>query len=78
MEDLPGLQKQFMPDEPLLVYGPFEAPIYLVDNRCRLRVIIKCRVTDSLNQVLSELMFRAAAGTDKRVRASVDFNPNGI
>lgn len=78
MEDLPGLQKQFMPDEPLLVYGPFEAPVYRVDNRCRLRVIIKCRVTDSLNQVLSELMFRAAAGTDKRVRATVDFNPNGI
>ena len=77
MEDLPRLREQFMPNEPLLVYGPFEAPVYRVDNRCRMRVIIKCRVTDALNQVLSELIFRAAAGTEKKVRAAVDFNPNG-
>lgn len=78
MEDLPTLCEQFMPNEPLLVYGPFEAPVYRVDNRCRMRVIIKCRVTDMLNQVLSELIFRAAKGTEKKVRAVVDFNPNGI
>ncbi len=78
MEDLPPLREQYMPHEPLLVYGPFEAPVYRVDNRCRMRVIIKCRVTDTLNQVLSELIFRAAAGTEKKVRAVVDFNPNGI
>ncbi|MBQ3639677.1 MAG: primosomal protein N' [Clostridia bacterium] len=77
MQDLPSLREQFMPNEPLLVYGPFEAPVYRVDNRCRLRVIIKCRVTDTLNQVLSELIVRAAAGTEKKVRAVVDFNPNG-
>ena len=76
MEDLPPMREKYMPDEPLLVYGPFEAPVFRVDNRYRVRVIIKCRVTDTLNQVLSELIFRAAAGSDKRVRASVDFNPN--
>ena len=78
MEDLPPLREQFMPNEPLLVYGPFEAPVYRVDNKCRMRVIIKCRVTDTLVQVLSELMVRAAAGTEKKVHAAVDFNPNGI
>ena len=78
MEDLPPLREKFMPNEDLLVYGPFEAPVFRVDNRYRARVIVKCRISDMLNQILSELMVRAAIGTDKTVRASVDFNPNGI
>ena len=77
MEDFPLLRQKFMPDEDLLVYGPFEAPVYRVDNRYRARVIIKCRVSDALNQILSELMVRASLGSDKTVRAAVDFNPNG-
>ncbi len=78
MEDFPPLREKFMPEEPLLVYGPFEAPVYRLDNRYRSRVIIKCRVSDMLNQVLSELMVRASIGSGKTVRASVDFNPNGV
>ncbi len=78
MEDFPALREKFMPKEDLVVYGPFEAPVFRVDNRYRVRVIIKCRVSDSLNQILSELMVRAFIGSDKTVRASVDFNPNGV
>jgi len=78
MEDFPPLREKFMPNEDLLVYGPFEAPVFRVDNRYRARVIIKCRVSDALNQILSELMVRTSVGTDKTVRATVDFNPNGV
>ena len=78
MQDFPSLREKFMPGEDLLVYGPFEAPVFRVDNRYRVRVIIKCRVSDALNQVLSELMVRAGIGSDKMIRASVDFNPNGV
>ena len=78
MEDFPHLRETFMPKEDLLVYGPFEAPVFRVDNRYRVRVIIKCRVSDALNQILSELMVRASIGSDKLIRASVDFNPNGV
>lgn len=78
MEDFPVLRQKFMPSEDLLVYGPFEAPVYRLDNRYRVRVIIKCRVSDMLNQILSELLVRAAVGSDHSVRATVDFNPNGV
>lgn len=78
MSDFPALRETYMPNENLAVYGPFEAPVYRLDNRYRLRVIIKCRISDMLNQILSELMTRAAAGTDNSVRVTVDFNPNGV
>lgn len=78
MREIRTLCGTHLQEEPLLVYGPFEAPVYKVDNQCRKRVLFKCRINSKVLQVLSELDVRVSAGTHKKVAVSVDINPNGL
>jgi len=58
------------------VYGPHEAPVYKVQNEFRMRLVVKCRLTNR-----SRAMFAAVSdefAENKRVSLSVDFNPSGI
>ena len=78
-------------DIPLMVYGPFEAPVYRVQNMCRMRFVLKCRINRRTREFLSQLMCEFAksspseyrrtmisARTDSRLTVSVDLNPNTV
>ena len=42
-KDLEDLNSGTYRDVPLISFGPFEAPVYRVDNRYRMRIVIKCK-----------------------------------
>lgn len=65
-------------DIPLEVFGPFEAPVYKVEEKYRLRMIIKCRLTKRSRLFFEELMRSfSKEGKDKSI-LSIDFNPTGL
>ncbi|MBE6597969.1 MAG: primosomal protein N' [Ruminococcaceae bacterium] len=72
-------------DVPLVVYGPFEAPVYRVQNVYRMRFVIKCRLNKRTRAFISQLMgefSRASAdkrtGKSARLTVSVDLNPTTV
>ncbi len=63
---------------PLLVFGPFEAPVYKVDGKYRMRMIIKCRLNRDTRSLFSELLCRFSQAPKRSVTLSVDLNPSNL
>ena len=74
-----GLRAKF-PDVPLQTFGPFEAPVYRVDNVYRMRMVVKCRLNKRSRQFFAALLSDFSTGTGGRSRPllSVDFNPSSL
>ena len=64
-------------DVPSVVFGPFEAPVYRVDHRYRMRLIVKCRLNRRAYALFSELLCKFGT-LGKKTQVSVDFNPSGL
>ena len=62
----------------LVTFGPFEAPVYRVDNRYRMRMVIKCRLTKQTMEMFGDLLCRFLNGCGKRIHVSIDFNPSNL
>ena len=62
----------------MIVFGPFEAPVYKVQNQFRMRSVIKCRLGRRCRQFFSEILNEFGSGGEKQVKMSVDFNPSSI
>ncbi len=43
-------------DVPVMLYGPFEAPVYRVQNLCRMRFVLKCRLNRRTRDFISGLV----------------------
>jgi len=75
-------------DVPIMLYGPFEAPIYRVQNHCRMRFVMKCKLNSRTRAFLSSLMTefgraqsdKRAGGTkiSRKITISVDLNPSTV
>lgn len=67
-------------DVPLIAFGPFEAPVYRVDNVYRMRMVIKCRLNRRSRALFEAILVKFAAAGRGRQRPvlSVDFNPSSI
>ena len=65
-------------DMELVTFGPFEAPVYRVDNRYRMRMVIKCKLTSQTLQFFHTLLCRFGMGCGKKVTIGVDFNPSNL
>ena len=59
-------------------FGPFEAPVYRVDNRYRMRMVIKCRLTRRTLGMFSELLCAFGRGEGRKLTLSIDFNPSNL
>jgi primosomal protein N' (replication factor Y) len=62
----------------LIVFGPFEAPIYKVNDIYRLRYIIKCRSNQKTRTLFSKLLSEFTQSGGKKVSVSIDINPSSI
>ncbi len=58
---------------PFVVYGPFEAQIYKLNDRFRMRMIIKCKLNPVSRKMFSELL--SEFSLDRRVTLAIDLNP---
>ncbi len=65
-------------DLKLIVFGPFESPVYKVQGVCRNRMVIKCRLNRRCRQFLGEILKTFGKGFGKRLTVSADLNPNTL
>ena len=65
-------------DVQLVTFGPFEAPVYRVDNRYRMRMVIKCKLTKRTLAMLSELLCKFGQRAGRRVTLGIDLNPSNL
>lgn len=79
-EEVDTLCRTEYTDVPVISFGPFEAPVYRVDNVYRMRMVIKCRLNRRARAMFATLLTRFAAEgrSSRRPVLSVDFNPSSI
>ena len=67
-------------DVPIVAFGPFEAPVYRVDNVYRMRMVVKCRLNKRARALFESVMFALAAEERGGIQPtlSIDFNPSSI
>lgn len=72
-------------DVPLVMFGPFEAPVYKLQNIYRMRFVMKCRLNKRTREFMSALMTEFGAvshdrktGKRQRITVSVDLNPSTV
>ena len=63
---------------PILTFGPFEAPVYKVDGKYRMRMIAKCRLNKDSRMMFAEILSKFSHASKKTVTLSIDFNPSNL
>ncbi len=58
---------------PFIVFGPFEAQIYKLNEKFRLRMVLKCRLKKEVREFFHELLLEFSK--NRKVTLSVDLNP---
>lgn len=58
---------------PFAVFGPFEAQVYKVNEKYRMRMIVKCRLTKESRRLFAALL--SEFSSEKKASLAVDFNP---
>ena len=66
------------PKLPFVVYGPFEAPVYKVDEKYRMRMVIKCRLCKETRQLFSRILTKFGMEGRGQTSLSIDFNPTNL
>ncbi len=77
-DTLKSLQKTKYADVPLITFGPFEAPVYKVENKYRMRMVLKCRLNKRSRALFSEILADFSRSGAKNLSLSVDFNPSNL
>jgi primosomal protein N' (replication factor Y) len=77
-EQIASISKKDFSDIPLVVFGPFEAPVYKVENKYRLRTVLKCRLNKRSREFFAILFKNFAKTNNKYVNMSIDFNPSNL
>ncbi len=72
-------------DVKMVVFGPFEAPVYRVEGKCRMRLVIKCRLNKRSRELFATLLRlfsgERAVGRSRNVKKphlAIDFNPSSL
>ena len=71
-------QSEKYSDIPLIVFGPFEAPVYKVNDRYRSRIIVKTKSVKRSRKMFAELMRDFGFKLYGHVTISIDVNPNSL
>ncbi len=59
--------------QPFIVFGPFEAQVYKVNEKYRMRMVVKCKLNSLSRSLFRELLLEFA--TKQGVTLAVDLNP---
>ncbi len=63
---------------PIDAFGPFEAPVYRVENRYRMRMVVKCVLNKRSRELFSRLLQSFSKSGIRGLNLSVDFNPSNL
>ena len=76
---LEGLTKGEFSSVPVILFGPFEAPVYRAEGRYRMRIVVKCRLNRDSRALFSRVLDTTEDGEKKDgVSLSIDFNPSTL
>ena len=65
-------------DVPCIKYGPFEAPVYRVEGRYRMRMVIKCKLNRRARQMFETVLVNFTKPSSGKATLSIDFNPSSL
>ncbi|MGM9644326.1 MAG: primosomal protein N' [Eubacteriales bacterium] len=65
-------------DVKLIVFGPFESPVYKAEGKYRMRIVIKCRLNKRSREFFSRLLADFGKNNKSRASMSVNFNPTAL
>ncbi|MBR3844989.1 MAG: primosomal protein N' [Clostridia bacterium] len=65
-------------DVPLICYGPFEAPVYKLDGRYRIRIVIKTKLNKRAREMFSQIYSEFGKRKKNEPQLSVDLNPSSL
>ena len=77
-ERLSELTDKEFSDVPTVSYGPFEAPVYKVENKYRMRMLVKCRLNRRSRELFATLLSEFSIAAERTLSLSVDFNPSSL
>ena len=77
-EMLKSLTEGEFSDVAFVSFGPFEAPVYRVEGKYRMRMVIKCRLTKRTRQLYSEILSQFAKRPASKLTLAIDFNPSNL
>jgi primosomal protein N' (replication factor Y) len=63
---------------PIELFGPFEAPVYKVENKYRMRMVVKCVLNRESRALFSSVISKFSQGAAKGLTLSVDLNPSNL
>ena len=72
------MTKEKYKDVELISFGPFEAPVYRVDNKYRMRMVLKCKLNRRTLAMLAELLCEFGQKQNKNSTLSIDLNPSNL
>ena len=77
-QEIAKLSAMDFKDVQMIVYGPFESPVYKVEGKYRMRIVIKCRLNRRSRQLFSQLLVDFGRNSKGKTALSIDFNPTGL
>jgi len=77
-QNIQKLRKEEYGDLAMVVFGPFEAPIYKLNERYRMRFVMKVKNNRRMREFLRKTIAALDARVTKTVQISVDINPGSF
>ena len=65
-------------DATCITYGPFEAPVYKVENKYRMRMVVKCILNKRSREMFAHLLLKFSHPSSGKVTVGIDFNPSNL
>ncbi len=62
-------------DVRLMIFGPFESPVYKAEGKYRMRIVIKCKLNKRSREFFSRLLIDFGKNNKSRAVMSINFNP---
>ncbi len=60
-------------DQPFIVFGPFEAQVYKINEKYRMKMVVKCRLNSRVRSLFHTLLSEYA--NNRKINLAVDLNP---
>ena len=77
-EDIERYSHIDFPDVKLMVFGPFESPVYKAEGKYRMRIVIKCRLNKRTREFFSTLLSEFGRNNKTRAVMSINLNPTSL
>ena len=76
--DLRETHKNEFSDIPLMIFGPFDAPVYKIGGKFRKQIIIKHKNNARTRELFALMLRRHGKSAGGKIGISIDINPSNI